>query len=103
MGLTYVGIICVCVVFFMTIEATRVVPRTAPMDHISDNKKDLNKTQPEFQSRARPIDYTFKLPITTTSWPEGNGFAGGVLDLGGLEVSLVTTFSKVWSAYDGGP
>lgn len=35
MGLNYVGIICVCVVFFMTIEATRVVPGTAPMDHIS--------------------------------------------------------------------
>ncbi|KAL5098442.1 hypothetical protein RYX36_002769, partial [Vicia faba] len=86
----------------MAIEATRVVPRTAPMDQISDNKKVLNKTQPELQSRSRPIDFTFKLPITTTSWPEGNGFGGGVLDVGGLQVSQVSTFSKVWGVYDGG-
>ncbi|XP_058726126.1 hypothetical protein At1g04090-like [Vicia villosa] len=102
MGINYVGIICVCVVFFMAIEATTVVPRTAPMDQFSENKKVLNKTEAEFQSRSRPIDYTFKLPITTTSWPEGNGFAGGVLDVGGLQLSQVSTFNKVWGVYDGG-
>ncbi|CAK8532159.1 unnamed protein product [Lathyrus sativus] len=98
-----VGIIYVCVVFFLAFKAMGNVTRVAPMDQISENnKKVLNKTRQEFQSRSRPIDYTFKLPITTTFWPEGNGFADGVLDLGGLQVSLVSTFNKVWGVYDGG-
>ena len=33
----------------------------------------------------------------------GNGFARGVLDLGGLQVSTVSTFNKIWGAIDGGP
>ncbi|KAL5098444.1 hypothetical protein RYX36_002771 [Vicia faba] len=96
------GIICVCVVLFMAIEAMGIVTRAAPMDQIPENKNVLNKARPQFQSLTRPIDYTFKLPIATNSWPEGNGFAGGILDLGGLQVSQASTFRKVWCAYDGG-
>ncbi|XP_061363943.1 hypothetical protein At1g04090-like [Gastrolobium bilobum] len=33
----------------------------------------------------------------------GDGFANGTIDLGGLQVAQVTTFNKVWAAYDGGP
>jgi len=34
----------------------------------------------------------------------GDGFAKGTIDLGGgLEVSQVSTFNKVWSTYEGGP
>ncbi|CAL5184777.1 unnamed protein product [Lathyrus oleraceus] len=98
-----VGILCIFVVLFMAIEAMGVVTRAAPMDQISENKNLFNKTRPRSQSRSRPIDYTFELPIATTSWPQGNGFAGGILDLGGLQVSQVSTFRKVWGAYDGGP
>jgi len=33
----------------------------------------------------------------------GSGFANGIIDLGGLQVSQVSTFNKVWATYDGGP
>lgn len=32
----------------------------------------------------------------------GAGFGSGVIDLGGLKVSKVSTFKKVWAAYEGG-
>nr|ABN08110.1 Protein of unknown function DUF946, plant [Medicago truncatula] len=66
----------------------------------AENKNIFKKKRP--RSRSRPIDYTFKLPIAQTSWPKGNGFAGGFLDLGGLQVYQASTFSKVWGAYEGG-
>ncbi|XP_045807146.1 uncharacterized protein LOC123899925 [Trifolium pratense] len=55
------------------------------------------------QSLSRPIDIIFKLLNTPTAWPPGNGFASGVIDLGGLQVSQVSTFNKIWATYDGGP
>ncbi|GAU48357.1 hypothetical protein TSUD_282600 [Trifolium subterraneum] len=55
------------------------------------------------QSLSRPIDTIFNLPNTPTSWPPGNGFASRVIDLGGLQVSQVSTFNKIWATYDGGP
>lgn len=93
-----VGILWVCFVLLMAIQAMEV-PKAAPVDPISDNKKIFK----EKRSRLRPVDNIFKLPITSNSWPEGNGFASGVLDLGKLQVSQVSTFKKVWGAYEGGP
>ncbi|CAJ2659026.1 unnamed protein product [Trifolium pratense] len=102
-----VGIFCVFVVLFVAIQAMGVSIAAAPMDPISENKSIFGKKsifrKKRPPSRSRPIDYTFKLPIAPTSWPEGNGFAGGVLNLGGLQVSQASNFSKVWGAYDGGP
>ncbi|XP_061364816.1 hypothetical protein At1g04090-like, partial [Gastrolobium bilobum] len=33
----------------------------------------------------------------------GGGFASGIIDLGGLKVSQVSTFNKVWTTLEGGP
>ncbi|KAL8238994.1 hypothetical protein R6Q59_015561 [Mikania micrantha] len=44
-----------------------------------------------------PIDTNFKLPSLLPSWPPGEGFATGIIDLGGLEVCQITTFKKIWS------
>ncbi|KAI7741484.1 hypothetical protein M8C21_000180 [Ambrosia artemisiifolia] len=49
------------------------------------------------------IETTFKLPSPLPNWPPGGGFASGTIDLGGLLVSQVTTFNKIWSANEGGP
>ncbi|CAI8589648.1 unnamed protein product [Vicia faba] len=54
------------------------------------------------QSRSRPVDTIFKLPIVSTNWPPGSGFASGIIDLGGIQVSQVSTFNKIWATYDGG-
>ncbi|CAL5184776.1 unnamed protein product [Lathyrus oleraceus] len=55
------------------------------------------------QSRSRPVDTIFKLPTVSTNWPQGSGFASGIIDLGGIQVSQVSTFNKIWATYDGGP
>ncbi|KAI3743822.1 hypothetical protein L1987_56889 [Smallanthus sonchifolius] len=47
------------------------------------------------------IETAFKLPSPLPNWPQG--FASGTIDLGGLQVSQVTTFKKIWSANEGGP
>ncbi|KAJ0444039.1 putative vacuolar protein sorting-associated protein [Helianthus annuus] len=49
------------------------------------------------------IETTFKFPSPLPNWPPGGGFAGGTIDFGGLLVSQVTTFNKIWSANEGGP
>ncbi|XP_058727689.1 hypothetical protein At1g04090-like [Vicia villosa] len=54
------------------------------------------------QSRTRPVDTVFNLPIVSTNWPPGSGFASGIIDLGGIQVSQVSTFNKIWATYDGG-
>ncbi|KAH6785557.1 hypothetical protein C2S51_038012 [Perilla frutescens var. frutescens] len=33
----------------------------------------------------------------------GEGFADGIIDLGGLQVTEVSTFNKIWAAREGGP
>lgn len=33
----------------------------------------------------------------------GEGFAGGTIDLGGLQIAEVSTFNKVWATKEGGP
>ncbi|KAL0379958.1 UNVERIFIED_CONTAM: hypothetical protein Sangu_0060100 [Sesamum angustifolium] len=50
-----------------------------------------------------PIETLFRLPSPLPSWPAGGGFASGIIDLGGLEVCQVSTFTKVWATQEGGP
>ncbi|AES66087.2 DUF946 family protein [Medicago truncatula] len=97
-----VGILCVCVVLFIAMEAMGV-PTAAPTDQISENKNVLKKKRSVSRSRSRPIDHTFKLPIAQTSSSEGTSFANTVIDLGELHVMQASTFSKVWGAYESGP
>ncbi|XP_057467181.1 hypothetical protein At1g04090-like [Actinidia eriantha] len=53
--------------------------------------------------KALPIDTVFKLPSPIPAWPPGGGFGSEVIDLGGLQVCQITTFTKVWATYKGGP
>ncbi|KAL2942609.1 putative vacuolar protein sorting-associated protein TDA6 [Bienertia sinuspersici] len=48
-------------------------------------------------------DTTFNFPAPLPNWPQGDGFATGTIDFGGLVIAEVTNFSKVWATYDGGP
>ncbi|XP_057495186.1 hypothetical protein At1g04090-like isoform X1 [Actinidia eriantha] len=50
-----------------------------------------------------PIETMFKLPSPLPSWPPGEGFASGTIDLGGLEVCQISSFTKVWATHEGGP
>ncbi|RWW44338.1 hypothetical protein BHE74_00049904, partial [Ensete ventricosum] len=49
-----------------------------------------------------PIQTPFKLPSPLPSWPPGGEFAQGIIDLGGLEVCQVSTFTQVWATHEGG-
>ncbi|CAN6199558.1 unnamed protein product [Urochloa humidicola] len=52
---------------------------------------------------ALPIEKHFVPPAALFSWPASDGgFAKGSIDLGGLEVRKITTFTKVWSTTQGG-
>ncbi|XP_018472593.2 hypothetical protein At1g04090-like [Raphanus sativus] len=53
--------------------------------------------------KALPIDTAFKFPSPLPYFTQGGEFAKGTIDLGGLEVSQISTFNKVWSTYEGGP
>uniref|UniRef100_A0A7C9AY68 Uncharacterized protein n=1 Tax=Opuntia streptacantha TaxID=393608 RepID=A0A7C9AY68_OPUST len=55
------------------------------------------------KARALPVDSPFDLPSLLPHWPPGGEFASGTVDLGGLIVAEVTSFNKVWTAYEGGP
>ncbi|KAL2478565.1 Plant protein of unknown function [Forsythia ovata] len=55
------------------------------------------------KNKPLPIETVFKLPSPLPSWPKGEGFASGIIDLGGLQVCQVSTFSKVWATHEGGP
>ncbi|XP_057498461.1 hypothetical protein At1g04090-like [Actinidia eriantha] len=57
----------------------------------------------EKTSSPLPIETIFKLPSPILTWPKGEGFASGVIDLGGLEVVQVSSFTKVWATHEGGP
>ncbi|XP_074354639.1 hypothetical protein At1g04090-like [Apium graveolens] len=50
-----------------------------------------------------PIESNFKLPAPLPAWPPGTSFASGVIDLGALQVSQITSLNKVWATYEGGP
>ncbi|KAM0070372.1 putative vacuolar protein sorting-associated protein [Helianthus debilis subsp. tardiflorus] len=51
-------------------------------------------------SQPLPVDTSFKLPSPLPSWPLGEGFASGIIDLGGLQVCQITSFTKIWSNND---
>ncbi|CAN4099556.1 unnamed protein product [Withania somnifera] len=53
-------------------------------------------------SMSLSVDNSFRLPYPLPSWPSGGCFASGVIDLGGLHVSQVSSLTKVWSTYEGG-
>ncbi|PPR96530.1 hypothetical protein GOBAR_AA24145 [Gossypium barbadense] len=55
------------------------------------------------RKKALPIETVFKLPSPLPTWPPGEGFAKGIIDLGGLQVCQISTFTKVWVTYQGGP
>ncbi|CAL9003975.1 unnamed protein product, partial [Prunus brigantina] len=55
------------------------------------------------KSKALPIETTFKLPAPLPNWPPGDGFASESIDLGGLQVYQISSFSKVWATHEGGP
>ncbi|CAB4298492.1 unnamed protein product [Prunus armeniaca] len=55
------------------------------------------------KSKALPIETTFKLPAPLPSWPPGDGFASESIDLGGLQVYQISSFTKVWATHEGGP
>ncbi|VFQ64517.1 unnamed protein product [Cuscuta campestris] len=50
-----------------------------------------------------PVDATFRLPSPLPAWPTGDGFGKETVDLGGLLVSEVTSFTKVVATREGGP
>ncbi|PQM43111.1 uncharacterized protein Pyn_35885 [Prunus yedoensis var. nudiflora] len=50
--------------------------------------------------KALPIETTFKPPAPLPSWPPGYGFASGSIDLGGLQVCQISSFSKVWATHE---
>ncbi|CAH9128932.1 unnamed protein product [Cuscuta epithymum] len=52
---------------------------------------------------SMPIESAFRLPNSLPAWPTGDGFGKGIIDLGGLLVSEVSTFSKVFETKEGGP
>ncbi|XP_052194223.1 hypothetical protein At1g04090-like [Diospyros lotus] len=57
----------------------------------------------EETSKPLPIEAMFKLPSPLPAWPPGEGFGGGTIDLGGLELCEVSSFTKVWATHQGGP
>ncbi|MFS7928399.1 putative vacuolar protein sorting-associated protein [Helianthus anomalus] len=54
------------------------------------------------ETQTFPIDTSFKFPSPLPSWPPGDGFASGIIDLGGLEVCQITSFTKIWSTSQDG-
>ncbi|XP_015887893.3 hypothetical protein At1g04090 [Ziziphus jujuba] len=66
---------------------------------VSTSTRDISKKR-----KTLPIETFFKLPSPLPSWPSGEGFATGVIDLGGgLQVCQISSFTKVWSTNEGGP
>ncbi|KAF8403967.1 hypothetical protein HHK36_012075 [Tetracentron sinense] len=49
-----------------------------------------------------PISTMFKLPSPLPTWPQGEGFSSGTINLGGLEVCQISTFTKVWATHEEG-
>ncbi|XP_071694053.1 hypothetical protein At1g04090-like [Rutidosis leptorrhynchoides] len=49
------------------------------------------------QTKNLSIDKQFKFPSPLPSWPAGEGFASGTIDLGGLQVCQITSFNNIVS------
>lgn len=54
-------------------------------------------------SNPLPIDTVFKFPSLIPSWPKGEGFGTGDIDLGGLQLYQISSFNKIWETHEGGP
>ncbi|KAG6682126.1 hypothetical protein I3842_13G122700 [Carya illinoinensis] len=58
------------------------------------------------RSEALPIETMFRLPSPLPVWPKlaiGQGFATGIMDLGGgLHMCQISTLDKVWATHEGG-
>ncbi|KAK9282871.1 hypothetical protein L1049_011096 [Liquidambar formosana] len=54
-------------------------------------------------TKTLPIQTMFKLPSPIPTFPPGGGFASGTVDLGGLQVCQISSFTKVWATHEGGP
>uniref|UniRef100_A0A5B7A3C6 Vacuolar protein sorting-associated protein 62 n=1 Tax=Davidia involucrata TaxID=16924 RepID=A0A5B7A3C6_DAVIN len=67
--------------------------------NLSSSETNISKKN----SKLLPIETMFKLPSPIPTWPPGEGFARGNIDLGGLQVCQITTFTKVWATHEGGP
>ncbi|KAI3694221.1 hypothetical protein L1987_77183 [Smallanthus sonchifolius] len=52
------------------------------------------------ETKSFPIDTDFKFSSPLPSWPPSEGFANGTIDLGGLQVCQITSFTKIWSNSD---
>uniref|UniRef100_A0A6N2K3X8 DUF946 domain-containing protein n=1 Tax=Salix viminalis TaxID=40686 RepID=A0A6N2K3X8_SALVM len=71
---------------------------------LSSTQSAVNPNVISKNRKALPIDASFKLPAPLPSWPPGEGFGNGVIDLGdGLQVCQVSSFNKVWATHEGGP
>ncbi|XVF77907.1 hypothetical protein PTKIN_Ptkin14bG0085500 [Pterospermum kingtungense] len=55
------------------------------------------------RKKALPIETSFRLPSPLPTWPPGEGFASGTIDLGGINVCQISSFAKVWATHEGGP
>ncbi|KAM7472421.1 hypothetical protein LguiA_010604 [Lonicera macranthoides] len=58
---------------------------------------------PEKNSQSLPINTIFSLPSPMPNWPPGEGFASGIIDVGGLQISQISTFTQIWATHEGGP
>lgn len=54
-------------------------------------------------SNPLPIDTVFKLPSPIPTWPKGEGFASGAIDLGGLQLYQISTFNRIFETHERGP
>ncbi|KAG6501777.1 uncharacterized protein LOC121998234 [Zingiber officinale] len=74
---------------------------TVPLSSITNNSLSLAASKPT--RKLAPIEAPpFHLPSPLPSFPPGAEFAKGAIDLGGLQVRQVSTFTKVWAAHGGG-
>ncbi|TYJ38923.1 hypothetical protein E1A91_A04G028400v1 [Gossypium mustelinum] len=67
----------------------------------SSSSSDVSK-----KKKALPIDTAFRLPSPLPTWPPGEGFASGSIDLGGIHVcqcGISSSSPKVWATHEGGP
>ncbi|XP_037496952.1 uncharacterized protein LOC105639235 isoform X4 [Jatropha curcas] len=63
----------------------------------------LSSFSPSSKRKSLPIETSFKLPSPLPTWPPGDGFGNGSIDLGGLRVCQISSLKKVWATHEGGP
>ncbi|MED6204558.1 hypothetical protein PIB30_010109 [Stylosanthes scabra] len=59
-----------------------------------------NRNATRNTNNALALTQTFSLPAPLPQWPQGKGFASGIVNLGEIEVCQVTGFEFVWSSND---